>query len=131
MNRRDFVKRFLATAAGAAVAHTLDLDKMLWVAGERTFFIPPSTPQHLEVSLDRLYALVAPWRPTCQNDHVMIHEAAVALADEIDRRALQHYYDFYRNEAGSVARLPLAAPCFYRVENVAFIRPQWACRVEG
>lgn len=40
MNRRDFLSRFLQTAAGAAIAHTLDVDKLLWVAGERTIFIP-------------------------------------------------------------------------------------------
>lgn len=40
MNRRDFLSRFVATAAGAAVAHTLDLDRLLWVPGERTIFLP-------------------------------------------------------------------------------------------
>lgn len=40
MNRRRFLSAFLQTAAGAAIAHTLDLDKLLWVAGEKTFFLP-------------------------------------------------------------------------------------------
>ncbi len=40
MTRRDFVSRFLATAAGAAVAHTLDIDRLLWVPGERTIIVP-------------------------------------------------------------------------------------------
>lgn len=41
MNRRDFLARLLSSAAGAAVASTLDLDKLLWVPGEKTIFLPP------------------------------------------------------------------------------------------
>lgn len=44
MNRRDFISRFAQTAAGAALVHTLDVDKLLWVAGERTIFLPSIAP---------------------------------------------------------------------------------------
>lgn len=39
MNRRDFLKRLMGGAA-AVVAHELDLDRLLWVPGEKTIFLP-------------------------------------------------------------------------------------------
>lgn len=45
MNRRDFLSSFAQTVAGAAIVHTLDVDKLLWVAGERTIFLPPTQPE--------------------------------------------------------------------------------------
>jgi len=52
-SRRDFLVRFLATAAGAAVAHTLDLDKLLWTPGARTIFVPPLVVRdaHIGISI--------------------------------------------------------------------------------
>lgn len=40
MNRRRFLAWLGGTAAGVAAASTLDLDKLLWVPGEKTIFIP-------------------------------------------------------------------------------------------
>jgi hypothetical protein len=40
MDRRGFLRALLSGAAGAAAAHTLDLDRLLWVPGARTFFLP-------------------------------------------------------------------------------------------
>lgn len=40
MNRRAFLAWLGGTAAGVAAAHTLDLDKLLWVPGEKTIFLP-------------------------------------------------------------------------------------------
>lgn len=41
MNRRSF---FRALLGGAVAAHELDIEKLLWVPGEKTIFVPPSTP---------------------------------------------------------------------------------------
>jgi hypothetical protein len=38
MHRRDFLKLLLSTP----VAAQLDVEKMLWVPGERTIFLPPT-----------------------------------------------------------------------------------------
>lgn len=38
MHRRDFLKFLLSTP----IALTLDVDKLLWVPGEKTIFIPPA-----------------------------------------------------------------------------------------
>jgi len=44
MNRRAFLKFLASGAAGIAAYDTLDLDKLLWVKGERTIFIPSGNP---------------------------------------------------------------------------------------
>lgn len=41
MNRRRFLQQLLAGAAGAAIAATVDVDKLLWTAGEKTHVLPP------------------------------------------------------------------------------------------
>lgn len=44
MRRRSFFK-WLATAAATVVgSQDLDLDRLLWVPGEKTFFLPPEKP---------------------------------------------------------------------------------------
>lgn len=40
MNRRKFLAYLSGTAAGAALAPMLDLDRLLWVPGAKTIFIP-------------------------------------------------------------------------------------------
>lgn len=37
MNRRAFISLLMSSA----IAHTLDIDKLLWVPGQKTIFIPP------------------------------------------------------------------------------------------
>lgn len=44
MNRRAFLGWLGGTAAGVAASHVLDLDRLLWVPGERTIFVPASRP---------------------------------------------------------------------------------------
>lgn len=56
MNRRDFLARFLGGAVGAALAPALDLDKLLWVPGERTIFLPPPPVINELVSVDWMFA---------------------------------------------------------------------------
>jgi len=41
MNRRFF---FTSLLGGAIAAHQLDIEKLLWVPGEKTIFIPPAKP---------------------------------------------------------------------------------------
>lgn len=42
MDRRAFLRFLSGTAAGAAIAPTLDLDRLLWVPGAKRIFLPPS-----------------------------------------------------------------------------------------
>lgn len=44
MNRRAFLSWLGGTAAGVALAPTLDLDKLLWIPGEKTIFLPSPRP---------------------------------------------------------------------------------------
>jgi hypothetical protein len=37
MNRRDFLKLLLS----APIAYELDIDKLLWIPGKKTIFLPP------------------------------------------------------------------------------------------
>jgi hypothetical protein len=42
VNRRDFLRALIAAApALASASAVLDLDRMLWVPGEKTIFLPP------------------------------------------------------------------------------------------
>jgi hypothetical protein len=41
MKRRTFLAWLTGTAAGVAAAATLDIDKLLWVQGEKTIILPP------------------------------------------------------------------------------------------
>lgn len=41
MNRRSFLRWLGGTAAGIAIATTLDIEKLLWVPGEKVIFVPP------------------------------------------------------------------------------------------
>lgn len=38
LNRRQFIQLI---SSSAAAAYTMDVDKLLWVPGEKTIFIPP------------------------------------------------------------------------------------------
>ena len=40
MNRRGFLQTLAAGLAGTVAAHTLDLERLLWVPGEKSIFIP-------------------------------------------------------------------------------------------
>ena len=42
MNRRAFLAWLGGTAAGVAAAPYLDLDKLLWIPGEKTIILPPA-----------------------------------------------------------------------------------------
>ncbi len=41
MNRRAFLGWLGGTAAGVAAASALDVERLLWVPGEKTIFLPP------------------------------------------------------------------------------------------
>lgn len=45
MNRRDFLRGLLTVAAGS-VSGQLDIDRLLWVPGEKKIFIP--SPKQIE-----------------------------------------------------------------------------------
>lgn len=51
MNRRSFLSLLGSGALGAA-AHTLDLDRLLWVPGKKTIFLPPAP-----IKFTMMYAL--------------------------------------------------------------------------
>lgn len=40
MNRRKFLAWLGGTAAGVALAPILDIDKLLWIPGEKKIFVP-------------------------------------------------------------------------------------------
>ena len=46
MERRDFLRQLLTGSAGAAAALTFDPERLLWVPGAKTFFLPSETEFH-------------------------------------------------------------------------------------
>src|SRR5207253_2407370 len=46
----DFVARLLAGASGLAITSTFDVDRLLWVPGAKTYFLP--SPALAPLSLD-------------------------------------------------------------------------------
>lgn len=44
MNRRDFLRLVGLGAVGAAAAATFDPERLLWVPGAKTFFLPSTKP---------------------------------------------------------------------------------------
>lgn len=49
LSRRGFLKLLGSGVLGAAALATLDVDKLLWVPGERTIFLPALEPVTMSV----------------------------------------------------------------------------------
>lgn len=49
MDRRDFLKYMLSTP----VAMTLDVEKLLWIPGEKTIFLPPAP----SITMDEVFLI--------------------------------------------------------------------------
>lgn len=78
MNRRGFLKAAVVGLAGIAAAQ-LDPERLLWVPGARTFFIPERIafhPNAFEMTMSPL----------------ALARSAQDLANEIDRRAMDTIY---------------------------------------
>ncbi len=105
MERRQFLKRFFAGAAGAAVAATLDVDKLLWVPGEKKIFIPPVTGWTSPIDTLKQWALEAhkahEFRPPTFAE--MTQAVAEELGKLLDRPkyAGMHYEPFDGRMVGS------------------------------
>ena len=59
MNRRAFLRWLGGTAAGVAASHVLDVERLLWVPGEKTILLPTvEGVEHLNglVSVDWMMA---------------------------------------------------------------------------
>lgn len=52
MNRRRFLTWLTCTAAGAALADTIDVDRLLWTPGSKRIFLPPEPPAPYTVTID-------------------------------------------------------------------------------
>jgi hypothetical protein len=55
MNRRDFFKRTAVVAAGLVVGAELDVEKLLWVPKQKTYFLP-SAHRALAASVQGLFS---------------------------------------------------------------------------
>lgn len=66
MNRRDFLRGLLTVAAGS-VSGQLDIDRLLWVPGEKTIFIP-SPKQAQFFASDKLMTLYGIPYHACYGD---------------------------------------------------------------
>lgn len=58
MARRQFLQWLLRGAAGASVAVTFDVERLLWVPGQKTVFLPPPpvvSLAHLDDILKAVY----------------------------------------------------------------------------
>lgn len=104
MNRRDFLSRFAQTAAGALVVHMLDVDKLLWVAGERTIFLPAVVAAEYQI----VYAgTLLAWRDDGVLVPASIHSLNGALAGVALERGFAHNVDYMSH--GS-CRVLISAP---------------------
>lgn len=88
MDRRRFLEALLGSAAGAAVAATVDVDRLLWVPGARRIFLPPPGGQLLITSGGTGFTV--DWRnlPEPAPGVLDVRADAKTLADWIDRRIL-------------------------------------------
>ena len=89
MDRRHFLSALVAGTAGLA----LDPERLLWVPGQRTFFLPP-----VRYSSESNQIVI---------DVVPNAEAIRLLANHIDREGLRLYAEIYRGELG---RYMVSAP---------------------
>ncbi len=88
MDRRRFLAWLGGTAAGVAIAPTLDLDRLLWVPGEKTIFLPALQP----INLDEF---AREWLKLVENN--------LAFTRYINR----HYEDRFVREVGETVRVRL------------------------
>ena len=92
MDRRAFLKQLgFGTISAAAAALTWDIERLLWVPGEKSIFLPSPCSQLL-FHPDAFALITAPLSP--QNER-LLHEAAQQLADAIDAKILEHVYARY------------------------------------
>lgn len=82
MNRRDMLKLFTSGVVGAMV---LDPEKLLWVPGEKTIFLPSTTVMaeadgitysiwQLALHLDGMVKPSSEWREILRTDKVAVFE---------------------------------------------------------
>jgi len=81
MNRRRFLQML---SAGACGAMTLDVDKLLWVPGARTFFLPSVVPTHWVMS-ERVFFL------SPEGVYAYVGNALESIARTIDYDLLMKY----------------------------------------
>ncbi len=90
MDRRGFLRWLGGTAAGAVAAHTLDVDKLLWVPGAKKIFIPPA-PKFCE-RCGRVHSSES------AEDMIdrYVKSAAKQMADEWDKRAMEFVFQNWK-----------------------------------
>lgn len=90
----------VSAATAAAVAEVVDLERLLWVPGAKTIFVPTPTPQGLALSAEMLKALSAAnqnlFNPPCPR-------AAIRFLSPEDQLVTRRYV---APEGNVVARLP-------------------------
>lgn len=59
-NRRQFLKGLLTLAAGSVSAN-IDIDRLLWVPGEKTIFIPSAKQVEIFTAADKLMLYGIPY----------------------------------------------------------------------
>ena len=79
-------RRFLRLLAAGMVASTVDVDKLLWLPGQKTIFLPPA-PKFVEVTFTD-YAHVGLSQEVFYERY--IKPAVAAMAAEVDRIAFDH-----------------------------------------
>jgi hypothetical protein len=98
MNRRHLLKLLLTGAAG----HVLDVDKILWVPGAKTFFLPPekilSGGSHVGKGFCSDEVLDS-WGEHSKMLQEAISQAAQDISDRIDAQVYKLYSEstFYLN----------------------------------
>lgn len=105
MDRRQFLRRLSSGLLATAAAHTLDLDKLLWVPGEKTYFLP-SPRQMFEVNVD--FEKGVDFFATClDNTIVMRYRFVEELSGELGElnKILSQWDVLYGTSSGPHARL--------------------------
>lgn len=97
MNRRRFLSWLTGTAAGVALAPSLDVEKLLWTPGEKSIFLPLPAPPTVQ-QIDWYYncSLLSP---------DAISESARAMAARIDELILREYLAICQKSVGLAARV--------------------------
>ena len=80
LSRRHFLTLIGAAGAGAALVPELDLDRLLWVPGQKTIFLPPAV---VDASLDGHQFVTVDW---ITREALKILENNLAFSKRLNRQ---------------------------------------------
>lgn len=82
MDRRNFLRRFVAGLAGTAALATIDVEQLLWMPGARTIFLPSELPEPIYLAGHLNTFITSEW---LTREIVRHFKANLTLAAHVER----------------------------------------------